>query len=181
MAGHRIINQLHLACSVNDVREWMGNVYFQNGYAYATDSYIAIRTPLSELFFGSDLPQDGTMLTASQFRLCCNEDMIVTPEGVYLFDYKCVVPFQKSNDILKRNAAGKTIIDNLDDLFDANNERVPITEIGMSVKLINKIYKILKDDNMRLHFNGPQKSITLTDKYGRTVGLIMPVVVYDND
>src|ERR1039457_3378078 len=91
---------LHLACATDELMMALQNIYFNDGRIYITDAHIAIRIPLSALFKSEPYPPDGTYLTADQFRLIHNKPHYVTPEGIYLKKYDCIVKFKTEGDNL---------------------------------------------------------------------------------
>jgi hypothetical protein len=168
--------KMHLACSNGDFRLIMKNIYFKDGYAYATDSYILVKNNLSEC---STLPKDqiellnGKMLSAKNYANILKYDTItVSEDGIeatkgedkaFFYFYQCDSKFPDAEKLIQ-------------DLL--NKQTVPLAEVGLNLGYLIKLNSSLSGSlRCKLTFKGECNAVVFYSMETSSVGIIMPVLI----
>lgn len=172
--------RIHDVCGKDELRAWMDNVYFHNGKAYATNSYLAVRIPLDRFNF---VPEDieelnGNHITARQFALLLGQPV---EKGNLCFKVKelnasiFLTPSDNQQHIERHIKA-------LDEYFDApflaDYSRKPLLSIGFLPAYAMTIAKALGATGACVfYFTDSDKPIIIeAQDHSKTgLGLIMPV------
>lgn len=167
--------QLHLACAKNDqYRPVMSYIYFENGFAIATNGHIMVALNIKECstFTDDEIEElDGKFLHWAAYAELIKENAVkITDEG-FLVDNVAsqkTVHFMKFDKYLNYNSI----------FYDRKQGQ--LSEIGMDISLISTLQKILPYKNVKFEFNSDEKSsILITDTEGeyKSKAVIMPVLI----
>lgn len=167
--------QMHLACSKgDDLHKNMECVYFNNGFAYATDSHILVRNRISEI---SGLEEheiaalDGKLLHADFYKDMLKYDTImVSEDGIECSkgNDKAFFYFSKFENY---PVAEKALQDSL------NKQTTPTPQVSFDMKLMQRLNKALYESNKCVAtFKGQGNPIVFDsmDSGVSSIGLIMP-------
>ncbi len=183
---HKIKNfshPIHLACSTDYLKPNLMLVNFQDGYVWATDGHLLARQSL-DLIHGFDKEEiailEGKRIHKDMFALIYKYDCIVVKEEgleVVMYGGRVLFPYYKSEDAMPNYKQAISII---------AEEKIPLSEVGMSAKLIAIADKILNGVSGQYRFQFTRKdrmvfiSTTIHDiKYNFV--LLMPVMVTGDD
>lgn len=175
-------SRVDYACGNDDLRPVMSNIYFENGFLYATDAHIAIKQSLRlHQFEDSEIEiLNGKMIHRKQFMEIYKHDLIrVEEDGILCRSNGIKVKYLWSDSDNKFPSVEKVLQDSME-----STEIVPTNSIFASVSLIAKFKDIFVFDNYghgcELHFKKDKKAILLTPCYydnrkADQIGLLMPV------
>jgi len=170
--------KLHLACATDDIRPVMEHIYFENGYAYATDAHILVKAKISDIstFPAEDIEQmNGKMLHGSIYRNILTYDFAkVVQEGIKVRFRESEIVFQWSKCDLKYPNADKVITatenKEVSDDFQAIGIKPNLISRLVSATGINNPVAIIKDATTAILIKEPNSDIDIT-------GLIMPYLL----
>lgn len=178
---------IHIVCGKDDLITKFHDVYFENGFMYATDSEIVVKASIkhySNLSENEMRILEGKRIPAQVFDKIYKSktsDLLVyiTEEGV------------EEKGILYRYSRNADKSPRFDKLFEAFNDK-PITDnsikrIGINPAHLDRLSKSLKQkgdpsNHFHLYFNGETKSVKVLNSYHdekQLVGLIAPVAIND--
>lgn len=184
-------HQIWRACSTDDMRPLMEYIYFEGDCAYASDSHVLVRVPLSVLSFFD--PEDAKKLNghgiygpAYKFittlgMLQIQECMIQAPkgmeEGICLVGYMddCEVRVTLTNPSQKKSP-------NMAALFKVEGERTPIKRIGLSQKKLGELTAALGTSDVKMEFIDNRSRIFVSpinevEAGAGVAGIIMPIML----
>lgn len=144
--------QMHLACSKEEMRPAMQCIFFNNGFAYATDMYILVRNRISEI---SGLePHEIEALNGKFLHADCYKDMLkydnimIAEDGIECSkgDNKVFFYFSKFKEYPN---AEKVLSEAL------NRQPTPISQANFDMTLMLRLNKALyKSDYCSATFKG---------------------------
>ena len=168
--------QMHLACiKDDDFRKEMECIYFNNGFAYATDTRILVRNRISEI---SGLEEheiaalDGKFLHADFYKdILKYDNILIAEDGIECTKGNDKVFFYFST-FGSFPSAEKVLQDAL------NRSATPLPQVSFDIKLMQRLNKALyKCDKCTATFKGVGNAIVFdsmeTDV--SSIGLIMPI------
>ena len=168
--------QMHLACLKGDeYRKEMECIYFNDGFAYASDNYILVRNRISEISGLNEAEIEalnGKFLHADFYKDMLKYDNIMIAED----DLECT----KGNDKVffyfstfeKYPNAEKVLQDAL------NKQTVPLSQVSFDMKLMQRLNKALyESDSCTATFKGVGNPIVFDSMKEdvSSVGLIIPL------
>lgn len=169
--------QMHLACANDEFRVVMEHVYFQDGFAYASDAYVLVKNDLS---ICSSIPLEqieilnGKLLHKDAYKEILKYDVIdISEEGIqckkgnntafFYFNTDSSLKYPKAEELIKEKL---------------NLHTVPIPQVSINTKLIEVMNKALYHQReLKFTFKGANESIICEDNDvdpTNCVGLIMP-------
>ncbi len=165
--------QMHLACSKDELRPAEQCIFFNNGFAYATDGHILVRNRISEI---SGLKEheietlSGKFLRADFYKDMLKYDTIMIAEdGIECSKGDDKVFFYFSA-FEKYPDAEKVLSDAL------NMQTTPMPQVSFNMKLMQRLNKALyKSDQCTATFKGPNNPTVFDslDEDVSSIGLIM--------
>lgn len=144
--------QMHLACSKDELRPKMQCIFFNNGYAYATDTHILVRNRISEIsgLNESEIEAlNGKFLHADFYKDMLKYDSIMIAED----GIECA----RGNDkaffyfsIFEKYPDAEKVLQNA-----LNKQTVPLPQFSFDMKLIQQLNKALyQSDKCTATFKG---------------------------
>lgn len=168
--------QMHLACEKNELRPAFACVHFKDGFAYASNSLILVRNPVSEI--STFDKQEAAALDGKSLHMDFYKDMLKYDEVLISEDG---VECHKENDKAffyftetKMPAFEKVLQDAL------HSSTVNICEIGFNMALYQKLIKAMGGGSeTKMTFKGANKPIIIEpcDNMSSSVGILMPILV----
>lgn len=152
--------KLNLACSTNDLRYIIQHIYFDEGYAVATDAHVLVKQSLREHNFTKEEIEimNGKFIHKDAFIEILRYDFVmVTEEG-----FSCVCKKNIVKTLISfSDVEGK--YPNYKDLFDNLKKLEDVDFIGMNGNLIKKINEISLSTmkTYKFSFFGKNKSIKI--------------------
>ena len=165
----------------NPLRPILQNIYFKNGFAYATDAHCLVKNKISEI---STLPDseieklDGKLLNAKKFEQMLKFEMIsVSDSGVEAINEDGTTMFFPFY-----NEGGN--FPNCDSAIPDDSTKQEIPDICIDYKLLAKVVECLPYEEggypspykqrAHLHFYGKGRAALVKVEDRESVGLIMP-------
>ncbi len=176
--------KLYLCCSDDCFRPVMNNIYFDEGYAIATDGHILVRARLSEI---SNLsPEDieklnGKLLNAASYKellkypdICITDTAIEAKRPISTYGtMKASFEFTEDSKFLNY----KSVLDNIC-VPEEEEEQVPkIFTTGLNVNSLKKLTDSLSVDCVDLRYTSRHKAVEVifnTVRFPDTRAIIMP-------
>lgn len=165
--------QMHLACSKDELRPEMQCIFFNNGFAYATDMHILVRNRISEIsgLNESEIEAlNGKFLHADFYKDMLKYDSIMIAED----GIECAKGNDKAffyfSTFEKYPNAEKVLQDAL------NKQTVPLPQFSFDMKLMQRLNKALyQSDRCTATFKGVGNPIIFDsmDLEVSSVGLFM--------
>lgn len=165
--------QMHLACAKDDHRPEMQCIYFNNGFAYATDTHILVRNRISEIsgLNESEIEAlNGKFLRADFYKDMLKYDSIMIAED----GIECA----KGNDkaffyfsTFEKYPDAEKVLQNA-----MNKQTVPLPQFSFDMELMQRLNKALyKSDHCTATFKGVGNPVIFDSMAPeiRSVGLIM--------
>lgn len=178
-------SRIYLACQDDFLRPAFNNVYFKDGFAYATNSHIIIKQHLSIHDFTEEeiKMMDGKMM---------NKKLMME---IYKWNYISVEKdciYCKTNHLVARYyfvAGDPFSFPNTDAIFKQlkpEAECEPITKIGVNLALANLFSRVFihdRDKQIGMYFNSEKRGIKVVSvniSEDKQVGVLMPLLL-DNE
>lgn len=169
--------KMQRACSNDELRPAMNNIYFKDGYAYATDGHILVKNALSEC---STITEeqisllDGKMLSAKNYTNILKYDIItVSDDGIEAVKGEDKAFFYFSKLDAKYPDAEKVLQNEL------NKQTVPLPEVGLNLDSLIKLNAALSGSNLcKLTFKGESSSVIFSSMDTSSVGVIVPLLIH---
>lgn len=170
--------KMHLACTKDELRPAMNHIYFENGFAYASDGHILVKNKLEEC---SSITYDQIELLHDKFlhrehyKDILKYDVIeVSDEGIEARKGTEKVFFYFTIDeTLKFPSAEKLMQDTF------NKQNVNTSRIGFKLECLDRLRKSLHEsDNCEFRFKGDSINTTVileSISESASIGLIMPI------
>lgn len=165
---------MHLACSTDDLRPAMQNIYFKDGFAYASNSQILVR---NELTACSTIDEqqlqilDGKLLHYSHYKDILKYNVIeISEEGIEAIKngQKAFFYFNTTENYVD---AEKVINKAL------NQTSVQTSQFALNIELLARLKKALcTDGNIKFTYKGEGKPLiceNLQSDYLNCIGIIM--------
>ena len=182
-------HQIWKACATDEIRPVMNYIYFENGYAYASDSHVLVRIPFSLLSYFD--PEDAKKLNGHGIYgpayklittlgiLQIQDCKIKTPKGEE--DGICLVGALDDCEIrvTLTNPSQKKHL-NMEDLFKVEGERTPIKRIGISQTYLNALTAAMGTTNVKMEFIDNRSKIFVSpvnELEEGNAGIIMPIML----
>lgn len=167
--------QMHLACLKDETRPAMQCVYFNNGFAYASDTHILVRNRISEISGLNEAEIEalnGKFLHADFYKdMLKYDNILIAEEGIECTKGNGKAFFYFST-FEKYPNAEKVLQSAL------NKQTVPTPQVSFDMKLMQRLNKALyESDSCTATFKGTGNAIifdSLKDDVS-SVGLIMPL------
>lgn len=171
--------ELHKVCSVDEFRPVMNYVYFENGYAIASNGYILIKAKIDEISNFDELEIEmlnGHFLHAKGFQMLMKHDVVAIEKDGFLAQgdsYSIKIKFY-SGDAMKYPSYQKLL-----DIWTADNKQ----KIVLNPYILSDVCASVNAKEVRMRFQGADNSGVMLE-FPRsdlpcTRGLIMPKL--DND
>lgn len=166
---------MHLACSTSDYRTVMQNIYFKDGFAYASDSCILVKNELSACSTIEEQQLqllDGKLLHYSHYKDILKYDVIeISEEGIEA-KKNGQKAFFYFNTTEKFPDAEKVINDAL------SSTPVQTSQFALNIELLAKLKKALcTNGEIKFTYKGEYKAMiceNLHSDYLNCIGIIMP-------
>lgn len=165
--------QMHLACSKDDFRPETQCIFFNNGYAYATDTHILVRNRISEIsgLNESEIEAlNGKFLHADFYKDMLKYDSIMIAEDGIECSRGNDKAFFYFSTFEKYPDAEKVLQDAL------NKQTVPLPQFSFDMKLIQRLNKALyQSDSCTATFKGVNNPVIFDsmDADVSSVGLLV--------
>lgn len=165
--------QMHLACSKDELCPKLQCIFFNNGYAYATDTHILVRNRISEIsgLNESEIEAlNGKFLHADFYKDMLKYDSIMIAEDGIECSKGNDKAFFYFSTFEKYPDAEKVLQDAL------NKQTVPLPQFSFDMKLIQRLNKALyQSDSCIATFKGVGNPIIFDsmDAEVSSVGLFM--------
>lgn len=167
--------QMHLACiKGDDFRKELECIYFNNGFAYATDTHILVRNHISEISGLNEAEIEalnGKFLHADFYKdMLKYDNIMIAEDGIECTKGNDKVFFYFST-FEKYPSAEKVLQDAL------NKQTTPLPQVSFDMKLMQRLNKALYgSDSCTATFKGTGNPIVFDSMKEdvSSVGLIMP-------
>lgn len=179
--------KLHKACSDDNLRPAMQYVAFQDGYAYATDAYVAVLANLCDI---STLPPEdiqklnGYALHKDQFAELLKFSVLEVHEGKIIAigakDARTIFELTKLVENSKDAMHGAFRFPNVESIIADDAKKDKLEAIGFNLKLLNNLAAAMGIANQRigLRFTNAAGKIFIKGNLDVDVrGIIMPAVI----
>lgn len=171
--------RIHCACSQDDSRPDLEFVYFNNGYAYASDGHILARVPLEMMLFAlnndEELPLlNGKAIHRRVFQKILQYDVITICDGFIKAEeegHKITFSLRPQSELSRPK---------FEDILNPEVERVPVKDIGLSAKYLHTLAQAMGIESaVHMKFTSANRAIFIesNDSIGGVLGVIMPVAV----
>ena len=184
--------QLHKACDKSGMRPALEHIFFKNGYAYASDSHIAVRAKVADITDNLDETSidllNGYAIHSDDFqKLLKYDSIIIEKEGVIRIEDGSF----KISIALKRIVEGEdpkdsTEVRSMDFekvICNHGKEPAEVDAIGINTTLLNDLRAAMGIGAcVALHFTGKAsvvevRGIDAEDTYFDIKGIIMPRLI----
>lgn len=180
--------KLHKACSDGNLRPAMQYIAFKNGYAYATNAFVAVRADLRDISALS--PEEiqklnGYAIHKDQYAELLKFNEIEVRDGSIVAkgateNAQTIFTLTKLVENSNDERPGAIRFPNVEALIARDTEKCELWEIGINLKLLNNVAAAmgLANENIGLRFTGAQGKIFIkSDRLADVRGIIMPVVI----
>ena len=169
--------KMHDACAKDELRPAMNHIYFEDGFAYASDGHILVKNKIEEC---STIEIDqieilsNKMLHRDHYKDILKYDVVeISDEGIEARKgaEKAFFYFA-TDDSMKYPSAEKLMQDTL------NKQNVNTPRIGFKLEYLDRLRKSLHDsDSCEFRFKGDSLNTTVileSASDNASIGLIMP-------
>ena len=177
--------KLHLCCANDELRPVMNNIYFDNGYAVATDGHILACAYIEEI--SSLNPEDieklnGKLLNAASYKellkysdICITDTAIEAKKSIGIYG-TMKVSFDFTTDTTPLNY--KSV---LDDICVPKNEKEQVPKVfttGFNVKSLKRITDAFGTELIDLKYTSRKGAIQVILRGGpwKSKAIIMPLI-----
>jgi DNA polymerase III sliding clamp (beta) subunit (PCNA family) len=178
MKKQRQLPALELICSKDDLRPALQCINIKNGFAYATDAHILIKTNLNETsnLLSHVIEQlEGKMIHMDLWKKINDSIQVLKIEDDCVFTLektgRCSYQIQNEGSFPDCDA----LLDKISKL-----ERQDIGAIGINASMLMKISKLIGSESIRLDFSGSNNAICIRDAFGMVTGfeiILMPILL----
>jgi len=173
---------IHLACSDDQLREALMYIHFADGWAYGTDAHIIACCYLHEF----DLTHEeikllnGKSIHKDQFAQFYRKMVRVTPEGIYVPEYKCTYALRDSAEWNK--SEGESITQWMLKAVNSKIDKEQVDEICIHAGLLQRLSKCIGESGVILNFKTNRHAIKCTSITSKNshYGYIMPLSISNN-
>lgn len=170
--------KMHEACADDDLRPAMQCVYFENGYAYASNGIIVVRNKVAEICNLDDEQQgllNGKMLHKNHYKDILSYDFIeVSEDGI-----EC--KHTKTGRVSFFYFYDKTKYPNVDSVISSVDvlPNTPLEKIGLDGNNLKKLCdSMFEGRSVFFSFKGADKGIVVRSlMYSNSVALMMPRII----
>ncbi|MBR4758016.1 MAG: hypothetical protein IK084_04325 [Bacteroidaceae bacterium] len=182
---------LPLAC--DNSGKALDNVFFKDGYAYASNAHILARVPLS-LCLG--LPQEeaeklnGFCIPGEILKALYKYDVIHIESGESVDEETgepiptCTIRISYEDCNISLALARNSVVKmpKFEEILKSDSVRTPVKNIGVSVELMHDLSKALNIKSVNMRFTTADKKIYISaaagieDEWNQPIGIIMPVL-----
>ena len=182
--------KLWLAASTDKFREVLQYIYFQDGYAYASNSHILVKIPAIMLFdlegdASIDIEEEtkklqGFLVHSSVWKLLTTfPEVQIKREGD--FEPEVTIEAKKAQHIISVSLVNSSSykVPNYEETIVAKEAREPIQRIGVNVDFLADLTAAMGADNIKLGFTTAKSKIFVEPEpnlYGE-LGMIMPTLL----
>lgn len=182
--------KLHLCCSDDWFRPVMNNIYFDNGYAVATDGRILVCAYIEEI---SNLnPEDieklnGKLLNAASYKellkypdICITDTAIEAEKPIGIYG-SMRVSFEFTKDTTPLNY--KSVLDNICVPKDEKEQVSKVFTTGFNVKSLKRITDAFGTELIDLRYTSRKGVIQVILRGGpwKSKAIIMPLIPEEED
>ena len=169
---------MQVACGKDKTRPEMQCVYFENGYAYATNAHLLVRNridQISNLSTDQIMALDGKMIHKKDFAQLSRFDVItVTEEGIEAIteERKAFFYFYESE---KGYPDTESIIQSIE-----NASIKEVSVFGINFQETTNAQKALPEPMVKMIFKGANKGVIIrptNDEYNDCMAIIMPLQI----
>ena len=181
--------KLHKVCADDELRPVYGYIYFKNGSAYATNSYMAIAAPLSFVSTFSDEEQkllEGKLIHATQFAqlLKMRETYVLeTPDGL---QFKCttkagetvIIPLLVEEDLGKFPNVESVLAEAEKNAKELGTQ---LPRLGFNTSLLANLAAAMDARIIEFYFTKQSGAIVVrgNNKINEIRAILMPCVIAD--
>lgn len=183
-------HQIWRACVKDEVRPALGYIYFEDGFAYASDSHVLVRIPLSFLSFfepedtaklnGHGIYGPAYKLATTLGILQIQECKIESPKGEEE-DGVCLVGYMEDCEVrITLTNPSQQKHPNFEPLFKVEGERTPVKRIGLSQKKLGELTAALGTSDVKMEFIDNKRQIFVSpvnEVEASITGIIMPIML----
>lgn len=183
---HTIKHDLHLACGNDHSRPLFTYIEFHDGIAYATDTHVAIRVQLTEVFKCE--PETAELLTgyrihANVWRMIKGKRVEIVDKGVLMFSPS---PKHFPSVVLKLDEVelfnGQSLKSSIDAIWPKVSDKQALDEIGVNPSFFNRVSKACRFEynHAILTFFARNKTILVRSNHGyetKSEAIVMPVTI----
>lgn len=182
--------KLWLAASTDEFREVLQYIYFQDGFAYASNSHILVKIPAIMLFdlegdASIDIEEEtkklqGFLVHSSVWKLLTTfPEVQIKREGD--FEPEVTIEAKKAQHIISVSLVNSSSykVPNYEEAIVAKEAREPIQRIGVNVDFLADLTAAMGADNIKLGFTTAKSKIFVEPEpnlYGE-LGMIMPTLL----
>ena len=178
------------ACAQHDdIHPVMEYIYFEDGNAYASDSHILVRVPLTHLSClekeeNELLNGHGIHATAYKFLvglgpLTIEKTEITTPKGKE--EGVCLVGFMGDNRIsIALTNPSQQKHPNFGAIFERDAKKIPISKIGISNEKLSRLTNAIGTTEIKMGFTEESKKIfvqPMNEIEDGVEGVVMPLMI----
>lgn len=185
--------QIWKACNKpgeDKVRPVLEYVYFENGYAYASNAHILVRIPIvyittldddsNNLLNGHGIHGPLMKYLADLWPLKVQKEIVVGEDGKET-EYVSIIAWHGENEVKVTLTNPEQVKHpNFDPLFSTSGERIPVKKIGISQNLLNKLTAAIGTSEIKMGFVDERRQIfisPITSELEGIEGIIMPIMV----
>lgn len=168
--------KMHLACAKDELRPTFALIHFIKGFAYASESHILVKNPISEIsnFNEQEISAlDGKSIHMNLYKeMLKYDDVLISEDG-----FECTKGDEKAffyfNEIDKVPSFD-TVINNA-----IQSKNSSITDININVELLKDMTNAMGiTGGVTMIFKEESKSIIVKplDEMRNSIGIIMPII-----
>lgn len=174
---------LHKIAKPHKVYETFKYVMVHNGFIYACDGIIAVKIPTSEIFCAACIPDNEKLFFLGTEWRAAKMDKAVTyqREGMYF------TALDKNNNRLgiveahRPDGSPEGLWKQLEGFFNDPLPTVPTAEIFVDAEALSTLSEVLGSPLIKIDYRGDKKSMLVTCKANNSVGLICPLVPWQQN
>lgn len=182
------VYKLHKACADDLLRPAMQYVAFKDGYAYATNAFVAVKANLRDIsaLQEEDIQKlNGYAIHKDQYAELLKFSEIEVREGSIVAkgateNAQTIFTLTKIVESSSDKRPGAIRFPNVEAIIARDTERCELGEIGINLKLLNNAAAAMgiAGENIGLQFTGARGKIFIkSDRLADVRGIIMPVVI----
>lgn len=171
--------RMNLACANDDLIPVMSQIYFKDGFAYATDGYILVKNKIDEC----------STIDLDQIEIL-NDKYLHKDHYMDILKYDIIQISEEGIEAKKNNGGEKAFFyfSNADYKYPSaenllqgtlNKQNVELSDVGLNLKLMDRLRKSLFDsDRCKFRFKGDKTNLSVileSIETNLSIGLIMPL------
>lgn len=161
--------QLHRACCNDNIRPALGHIFFREGYAYATNAFIAVKAKLTDICTCDPTSIEllnGYAIHADDFRKLLKYDsIIIEKDGIIrIEDGSFNITIQLKREVKEPKEKMEVHGPDVDAVIRGNNEgNEAIKAIGFNASLLNELRAAMGlDAEIKFAFRNAKKPIIVS-------------------